>query len=124
MRNTGAGMLTFMAGKLRTNYIPLIIPQSCARLPDRIIYRATLVATIVIVAACDAFANALADFVAAPGIIYLGQAFLIGLLSKLLSNFWKFMLIMIESSGETARGSSNSNCTSMRLSETLIFCLT
>ena len=124
MRNTGAGMLTFMAGKLRTNYIPLIIPQSCAKLPDRIICRAALPATVAIVAACDALANALTDFVAAPTMIYLGQAFLIGLLSKLLSNTWKFMLIRIESFGETARGSSNSNCTSMNLSETLIFCLT
>ena len=124
MRNTGAGMLTFMAGRLRTNYIPLIIPQSCAKLPDRIICRAALPATVAIVAACDALANAFTDFVAVPTMIYLGQAFLIGLLSKLLSNAWKFMLIRIESSGETARGSSNSNCTSMSLSETLIFCLT
>lgn len=63
-------------------------------------------ATVAIVAAYDALANALTAFVAAPGIIYLGHAFLIGLLSKLLSNAVKFISIMIESSGVIARGSS------------------
>jgi hypothetical protein len=46
-----------MAGKLSTNYIPFIIPQSCAKLPDRIIWIAALPATVAADAACDAFAN-------------------------------------------------------------------
>jgi hypothetical protein len=80
-----------MAGKLRTNYIPFIIPQSCAKLPDRIIWIAALPATVAADAACDAFANAFTDFVANPGMIYLGHAFLMGSLFKLLSNCVKFM---------------------------------
>jgi hypothetical protein len=85
----------FIAGKWRANYIPLIIPQSYAKLPDKIIWRAAVPATVAIVAACDALANALTDFVADPGIIYLGQTLFMGLLSKPLSKALKSMFIKI-----------------------------